>query len=90
MSEARQGHWRLDGQGGRCAIVRRAKQRLTLGDVIKVVSQFSRDDDDNEIFIVVTDLINHGPIRLQVPYRHTGLFVRITNLCVGREFRPRH
>jgi len=55
-----------------------------------VVSQFSRDDDDNEIFIVVTDLINHGPIRLQVPYRHTGLFVRITNLCVGREFRPRH
>jgi hypothetical protein len=46
---------------------RRANQQLTLGDVIKVVSQFSHDD--HEVTLVVADLINRGLIKLRVPYK---------------------
>jgi hypothetical protein len=50
-------------------MMHRRKQELTLGDVIRVVSQFSHDDQ--EIVLVVTDLINRGLIRLRVPCKHT-------------------
>jgi hypothetical protein len=46
----------------------RRKRKLTLGDAIRVVSQFSHDDQ--EIVLVVADLINRGLIRLRVPYKH--------------------
>jgi hypothetical protein len=48
-------------------MMRRAKQQLTLGDVIKVVSRFSHDD--HEITVVVADLINRGLIRLRGSYK---------------------
>jgi len=50
-------------------MMRRGKQQLTLGDVIKVVSQVSHGD--HEMILVVTDLINRGLVRLRGPYKHT-------------------
>jgi len=49
-------------------MMHRRQRELTLGDVIRVVSQFSHDDQ--EIVLVVADLINRGLVRLRVPYKH--------------------
>ena len=48
-------------------MTRRRKQQLTLGDVIKVVSQFSQDD--REMSLVVADLINRGLVKLHGPHK---------------------
>jgi len=50
-------------------MMRRGKQRLTLGDVIKVVSQVSHGDQ--EVILVVADLINRGHVKLQGPWKRT-------------------
>lgn len=47
-------------------MMRRGKRQLTLGDAIKAVSQFSRDD--RETTLVIADLINRGLVRLRDPY----------------------
>jgi hypothetical protein len=49
-------------------MMHRRKRELTLGDAIRVVSQFSHHDQ--EIVLVVADLINRGLIRLRVPCKH--------------------
>jgi hypothetical protein len=48
--------------------MRQRKTQLTLGDVIKVVSQFSHDD--HEMSLVVADLINRGLVKLRVSRKH--------------------
>jgi len=50
-------------------MVRRRQQQLTLGDVIKVVSQVSHGD--HEMILVVTDLINRGLVKLRGTYKQT-------------------
>jgi hypothetical protein len=50
-------------------MMRRRQQQLTLGDVIKVVSQVSHGD--HEMILVVADLINRGLVKLRGPYKHT-------------------
>ncbi len=47
------------------------KRRLTLADVIKVVSQFSRDD--HEMSVVVADMINRNLIKLRVPHKRAKI-----------------
>jgi hypothetical protein len=56
--------------------MRRPKRRLTLGDVIRTVSQFSHDD--HEVSLVVADLINRRLIRLRGKYKHSQV------TCVNR------
>ena len=50
----------------------RAKNKLTLQDVVKIVSQFARNDE--ETTAVVTDLMNRGIVR-RVGNHHTRRFV---------------
>jgi hypothetical protein len=41
--------------------MRRRKQSLTLGDLIRIVSQFSHNDQ--ELSLAVADLMNRGVVR---------------------------
>jgi hypothetical protein len=68
--------WARDNLQSRGDMIRRRKRQLTLGDVIKVVSQFSHDD--HEMSLVVADLINRRLIRLRGQYKHSKV------ACVNR------
>lgn len=61
--------WAIDHQPDGAERMRRRKRRLTLGDMIEVVSQYSRDD--HETTLVVADLINRGLIRLRGPHNYS-------------------
>jgi hypothetical protein len=68
--------WVIDQRRVRRQLMRRPKRRLTLGDVIRTVSQFSHDD--HEVSLVVADLINRRLIRLRGKYKHSQV------TCVNR------
>ena len=52
----------------------RARNKLTLQDVVKIVSQFARSDE--ETTAVVTDLLNRGIVRRLGNHRTRRFVVR--------------
>jgi hypothetical protein len=75
LGEDRQGRWDTDNQQGDNRIKRLANLQLTLGDLIKIVSQFSRDE--REVTLAVADLINRGLIRLGWSFRRARVVVPV-------------
>ena len=53
---------------------RTVRKHMKLGDVIRIVSQLSRND--HETGVVIADMINRGLIKFDGPMRHPKVQVK--------------
>ena len=51
----------------------RSRKRMTLQDLVRVVSRYSRND--HEMGLVVADLINRGVVRLTGRYQYRKIVI---------------
>jgi hypothetical protein len=53
---------------------RNIRKHMKLGDVIRIVSQLSRND--HEASVVLADMVNRGLIKFSGPMRHHKVVIR--------------
>ena len=51
----------------------RSKRQMTLQDLVRIVSQYSRND--HEMGLVIADLINRGVVRITGRYQYRKIVV---------------